>query len=158
MNAILEARETNISELWEIETSREGNYTENDVIDAYLKGKKTGLENYQKTLVRALNENVDKCGEYTEEIIKHLHSLGIQSKDAFLRINKYDLFNVLVCVPEKDFIDEKFFSVYDFVTEFEDQLNSSDGTFAIEFSFLDFNDQYCVRTINSDGYILRLKK
>lgn len=158
MNATLEAKETNISELWEIEPSREGKYTENDVIDAYLKGKKTGLESYQKTLVKALNENVDKCGEYTEKIIQHLHSLDIRSKDAFLRINKFDLFNILVCVPEKDFLDEKFFDVYDFVTEFEDKKNSSDNTFAIEFSFLDFNDKYCVRTINSDGYILRLRK
>ncbi|TDS11746.1 hypothetical protein [Sphingobacterium paludis] len=158
MSVTLDVKETNISDLWEIQPSREGKYTENDVIDAFLKGKKTGLESYQRTLVKALNENVDKCGSYTEQILHHLKELGIESKDSFLRINKFDLFNVLICVSERDFLKEEFFSVYDFVTDFEDEKNTSDNTFAIQFSFLDFQTDYCINTINSDGYILKFKK
>lgn len=158
MSLTLEAKEVNISELWEVEPSREGKYTENDVIDAYLKGKKTGLESHQRALVKTLNENVDKCGSYTEEVIKYLNGLEITPKDVFLRINKFDLLNVLICVPEKDFLSEKFFAVYDFITGFEDEKNSLNDTFSLEFSFLDFQDNYCMSTINGDGYILRFKK
>lgn len=160
MGTALEVKETTFSELWELEPSREGKYTENDVIDAYLKGKKTGLESIQKTLVKALDENIDKCGTYTENVLKRLTEFDIKAQDAFLRINNFDFFNILVCIPEKDFLDDKFFHVYDFITEFEDSKNTPENNLTVEFSFLDFNSDfdYCVNKINSDGYILRLKK
>src|SRR5690606_3767408 len=127
--------------------------------DAYLKGKKTGLESQHRALVKALEQNVDKCGDYTEQILNYLKGLKIDPKDAFLRISKFDLLKVIICVPEKDFLNERFFEVYDYVSDFEDQNNSAnDNTFEIEFSFLDFQNDYCVKTLNSDGYILRFKK
>lgn len=151
--------EHNISELWEIEPAKEGKYTEDQVIDAYLTGKKSGLESHHKALVKTLEQNVDKCGSYTESIISYLKELKINPKDAFLRISKFDLFDVIICVPEKEFLNERFFEVYDYVSDFEDQYNSvKDNTFEVEFSFLDFQNDYCVKTLNSDGYIFRLKK
>jgi hypothetical protein len=158
MNVTLSKRES-ISDLWEFKPSKEGKYTEDHVIDAYLQGKKTGLESHHKALVKALEQNVDLCGNYTEQVFNFLKEQSIEPQDAFLKISKFDLFNVIICVPEKDFLNEKFFGVYDYISEFEVKNNSSkDSTFQVEFSFLDFQDQYCVNTLNSDGYILRFKK
>lgn len=158
MSQMIADQDIHVSELWELEPVREGKYTEDHVIDAYLKGKKTGLESHQRALVRALNDNVDLCGSYTTEVLDYLRDSGIATKDAFLNISKFDLFKVMICIPEKDFLNETIFDVYDFTTKFEDSKNNEKSTFSIQFSFLDFNDSFCTNTLHSDGYRLKFKK
>jgi len=151
-------QEKRISEHWEVTPSGGIRYTEDDVIDAYLMGKKDGLAGRQRVLAKAFRENVDRCGEYTEKILRYLEDKGFSPENAYLRIGGFDLFNVIICVPRSEFWSDEFLETYDYVGEIEDEIEASESPFFGEFSFMGFHDGYNTKAMVSDGYTLKYRR
>ena len=137
---------------WEITVSKDKYYTCDEVLDAYLHGKKKGLENLQKIVLKTLSDNINKTGNYTSELINILKQNGFNPEAAFLKIISWDNFKILITVPEKEYLSEKYLRIYEYISKFEDNVNNE--LYKIEISFVDTNglDVNCVQ---SDGFILK---
>lgn len=144
-----------ISENWHYDR-KDGDFTGDHVIDAYLKGKRDGLQSHQKTLLNSLKTNVDHCAQYAHDIIRHLTELKFNDSTAFLKINRLDNFKVLIAIKEDDFLNPGFLKIYDYVCEIEE--NICNDTFNVDFTFLDYNKEINENNLNSDGFILKLKE
>jgi len=154
MEAVLETG-TKTQNLWEVKPQKWDCYTGNNVIDAYLQGKRDGLESHQRILAKALAGNIAKCGDYVQRLFRHLRAQGFAPREAFLRINDIDLFDIMVCVPKRDFWNEDFGEAYRCTWGIKDELEASDAGFSIEFSFLGFHDNYSMDKIFEDGFVLK---
>jgi len=147
-----------ISEEWDFEARKQSVFTGDHVIDAYLQGKKDGLESYQKALLNNLKQNVSECGKHTSQLLTHLKDKNFNDTSAFLKINQWDSFSVLVSIKENDFLNPAFLQVYDYLTELEDNICSDSDTLKVGFSFVDYNEHVNDQNIIADGYVLKFKK
>jgi len=129
-------------------------YTEDEVINAYLMGKEDALAGRGKALLRVLRENVGRCADLTDKLLFYIEEKGFSAENAYLRINDIDLMEVMVCVPEGDFLDDGFLEVYGRAMEIEKEAIEDGGGLRVEFSFLDFDEQgYNAKMLAADGYI-----
>lgn len=137
---------------WEITISRDKYYTSDEVIDAYLHGKKTGLESLQKVVLKTLSDNINKTGNFTSEIIEYCEKEGFTPNAAFLKILSWDSFKILITLPEEEYLSNKFLKIYEYISKFEEKVNNE--LYRIEISFVETNglDINCVQ---SDGFILK---
>ncbi|WP_145860822.1 hypothetical protein [Pedobacter suwonensis] len=138
---------------WKLDPQKGDVYTGDQVIDAYLTGKKHGLQSYQKSLYNSLQQNVDACAVITKSVLEYLKKINIESDTAFLKINNWDNFNIILPVKEEDFLDEKFLSVYDFASDLEEK--SINDTFNFGVSFLDYTEKLNEHNLQCDGFILK---
>lgn len=146
----------NISESWDLKERKEGFFTGDQVIDAYLKGKVDGLKNYKKTMLINLNKNVNECARYTRIVIGHLKERNMEQTSAFLKIDSWNTFRVMIGVKEVDFLNPDFLKVYDYVSALEDKISSE--TLKVDFSFLDFTDEINEKRLGAAGFLLKLKE
>jgi hypothetical protein len=137
---------------WEITISKDKYYTSDEVIDAYLHGKKTGLESLQKVVLNTLSDNINKTGNYTTEIIEYYEKEGFNPKATFLKILSWDNYKILITIPEKEYLSDKFLQIYEYISKFEEKINNE--LYRLEISFVETNglDINCVQ---SDGFILK---
>jgi len=103
-------------------------------------------------LLGVLQENLDKCGLYTEKLYGHLRKNGFSPENTYLRINDFDHFEAIVCVPEENFVDHRFLEMYRYTSRLE---GDAKDRFFVEFSFLGFEDGYNRGAMESDGYALK---
>ncbi|SES00271.1 hypothetical protein [Pedobacter rhizosphaerae] len=147
---------SNISEKWNIEAPNQNLFTGDQVIDAYLSGKKDGLRSAEKVILDRLDNNVDNSGTQVLDLLKFLDRKNISGNDAYLKINSWKDLSILISVKESDFYNESFLNVYEFVEHLEETLNSE--TCHVEFSFVDFNEKLNDYNLHCDGYVLKYNK
>ncbi|MCX2478891.1 hypothetical protein OQY15_07295 [Pedobacter sp. MC2016-15] len=145
---------TNFSEKWKVETSQQKLFTGDQVIDAYLTGKREGLQIAQKVFLDQLKNNLDKSGEKVTDLLHHLNARDIHNNEAFLKINSWNYLTILISVKEEDFFKESFLPVYDFVEELEEDLNTD--TCTVNFSFVDYQEEINDYVLHCDGFVLKL--
>lgn len=144
------------SEKWKVENDQQKLFTGDQVIDAYLSGKRDGLQSAQKVILNQLQENVDKSGQKVNELLSHLDGLSFNGTDAFLKINSWNYLTVLVSVKEDDFFNESFLKVYEYVEKLESELNNE--ACHVNFSFVDYNNSLNHYTLKCDGFILKYQR
>ncbi|MBE2255720.1 MAG: hypothetical protein IAE65_05920 [Ignavibacteria bacterium] len=146
--------EINLKDNWEF-PERKNNYTfnEDDVIDAYLKGKEDGINSNFKALIKVLNENVQTTIMHRNELNNYLLKKSIQPVYAFLKIISVNMFELLTLIPSDKLIDEKFFEVYDFVTDYESKINNE--YYKLTFSFTKTGESFDFNALESDGFYLK---
>ncbi|HEY9047180.1 MAG TPA: hypothetical protein VIN08_14845, partial [Ohtaekwangia sp.] len=81
---------------WKITAEHGQLYSADIVIDAYLKGKREGLQQNQKALIQQLEANVKKASVHTAKVIQHLKSQGLCPLSAHLKLSSFDKMNVLL--------------------------------------------------------------
>ena len=153
MNTIKEILEP---QNWEFTSPKDKLFSSDHVIEAYLKGKKEGLEQAQKLILEKLVENVNNSGNYTTEIHSHFNKKGFHPVSTFLKIISWDNFKLLITLPENEFISDKIIEIYDFISDYENRVNKE--LYHLEISLTDINestfDKNCLR---SDGFVLKHK-
>jgi hypothetical protein len=140
---------------WELTSPKEKLFSSDHVIEAYLKGKQEGLEQAQKLMLNKLVQNINNSGSFTQQIISFLKENNLKPSSAFLKINSWDDFKILITLPEDDFVNEKILTAYDFISQFEDKVN--EDLFHLEVSMTDVNDNFDEKCLKSDGFILKHK-
>ena len=126
-------------------------FTSDDVINAYIRGRKDGLSAKERAVYNQIQSNVVKSAEDVEKLIQLLQKMGFSPTSAHLKINSIDCLEVLVTVPESDFLSDNFSKVYEYLYGFEAANASED--FTIHYSFVDHTGNLNLETITSEGYI-----
>lgn len=140
---------------WELTSPKEKMFSSDHVIDAYLKGKNDGLEQHQRLIFEKLVSNIDKAGKDTSEILTYLKKNKFNPLAAYLRINSWDDFSILIILPEKEFLDKSMLSVYDQISILENKVQ--EDMYHIQISISDTEDQIDDNYVRSDGFALKHK-
>jgi CDP-glycerol glycerophosphotransferase (TagB/SpsB family) len=140
---------------WEFTSPSERLYTSDHVIDAYLTGKKEALEQTEKLIVEKLKTNINNSGSHTNEILKHLKKQKFNPIGAYLKINSWDDFSILLVLHEDEFLSDKIYSVYDYLTELEDKVSSE--FYKLNVSICDTDGEVDDSCIKADGFTLKHK-
>jgi len=144
-------------ETWEVSVDRNSIYTNDDVINAYLKGKDDGMKAGNKLFIDKLNENIEKSADYTTRMISFLKQRKLSPISAHLKIKAYNDFVILVTLPEDEFISEDFLVSYDFASTIEEEV-TKDEYYNVMFMFSDRDDEgFNKNLLASDGFFLDFK-
>ena len=128
--------------------------TNDEIIDAYLAGKKSGLEHSKKLALDKLKENIDKSAFLTSKMLDYLKSISISPISAHLKIKSFNRFTILITLSEDEFLSQKFLKAYKVAFEIEKETEN-DEYYDAMFMFSDrdekkFNEDYII----SEGYFL----
>lgn len=140
---------------WELTSPKDKLFSSDHVIDAYLKGKNDGLEQQQRLIIEKLVSNINKAGKHTTDILSFLKKKKLNPISAYLRINSWDDFSILVILPQEEFLDKKMLSVYDYISELENKVD--EDMYHIQVSVCDTEDNIDENYVRSDGFALKHK-
>lgn len=135
---------------WHIDRSNFKTYSVDEVIEAYISGKAERLNSYKKAVYKQIQDNVEASSSHTTKLVDHLKEKGFSPTMAFLKLNSIDCLEVLIAVPEEDFLNPSFLSVYQFASVFEETI--SNDTCKTHFGFLGSTKNLNIETINSHGF------
>ena len=144
-------------ESWEIESpaEREKFFSSDAVIDAYLKGKKDGLEKEQKLVFQKFDENIKLSKNSTNQLYAHLIKGGFKPLGAYIKFESWDKFSSLIAVSEEDYVTDDFLNIYEYAAGHEGSVCTE--TYTLNFTFMPVSDQGFEKSLWCDGYIFRLK-
>jgi ferritin len=131
-------------------------YSCDQVIDAYLKGKSEGIEQTQKLIMRQLDRNVSETVKQTDRIIKHLASKGFHPVTAYIKIDEWDAFTILVTVPDKEWCNPQFLEIFNYVIETEQHVSNEFYRLGIQLFGTPDAESINEQSIFADGFILKL--
>ncbi|EZH75045.1 hypothetical protein ATO12_09975 [Aquimarina atlantica] len=145
------------SQTWEVSVDKNSIFTNDDVIDAYLKGKKEGIKETKQIFVDKLNENINKSAVYTDKMLSFLKKRKLNPISAHLKIKSFNDFVILITLPEDEFISEDFLVSYDFAATIEEEV-TNDKYYNLMFLFSDRADgQFNTSLLVSDGFFMDYK-
>lgn len=127
------------------------NFSEDDLIDAYFKGKDDGSSSRDKIIMRAFQENLVKATTTAEELIHEAEHLDVTLIKTLLKIEAIDIFKVLFIVSEDDYVSENIDALIMLSINKKNQVNQD--TFTIEFSFTYQSESLNDDCIAADGYL-----
>jgi hypothetical protein len=135
---------------------RENIYSCDQVIDAYLKGKSDGIQQAQKLVVRELDRNVSKTIEQADLLVEHLTSNGFHPISAYIKIDDWDSFTILMPVPDEEWCDMRFLEVFNYIKDAEERASSEFYNLEIHpFGISDEPDSFNEQLVFYDGFILK---
>jgi len=145
----------NSTSTW-ITTEKSDYFTSDELINAYLTGKREALEATKRLAIDKLSNNINKSGVISLNLLKSLADEKFTPLDAYLRINAIDNFDIMVTIPENEMTGDDFINMYRLVSNIEEK--SRDEYYDVFISFCPFNDHFEEINIESDGYFLKLEK
>ncbi len=137
---------------WQVSVDKDSIFTNDDVIDAYLKGKDDGVKETQQIFIDKLNENIYKSAEYTEKMLSFMRKGKLNPISAHLKINSFDDFIILITLPEEEFISEDFLETYDLASKLEDEAH--DKYYNVMFMFSDRENDFNTNLLVSEGFFM----
>jgi len=126
----------------------------NQLIEAYQTGLKDGVEQQQKLVFSKLKENIDKSGSLTLSLIDTIKKYGFTPLDAYLRVESFDRFEIMITVPETDALKDEFLEMYDVISKIE--IENRNDLYDVFISFCSTNDHFDENIVSSDGYSLKM--
>jgi len=146
--------EQSLSEDWKRNfTPSSENYTSDEVIDAYLKGKEDGLNQHKVVLMEKLKSNLLKTVTHRNQLYEFLYKHSFTPETSFLKISSVYEFQILIIIPEKEYLKESFLETYKYASEIEKKVH--DDTYNVFFSFTNSIDELNDDCLRSEGYLLQ---
>lgn len=103
------------NESWASSPASERTYSADHIIEAYIKGKDTGKNEFREFLSSKLRTSIERAGALTGEVFKALEELGINAESSFMKIEDISCFRILIVVSESDFLKEEVFEAYNII-------------------------------------------
>ncbi|MDR2232037.1 MAG: hypothetical protein LBE56_02805 [Tannerella sp.] len=153
MDTITDLTESKTVPAW-IPTRKDETFTSDDLIDAYLHGKKDAFATAQRLAQDKFNANIEKSKDITVNLLNILRDNNFTPIDAYLRFNGFDYFEIMVTIPEDDFTADGFSEMYDVISGIEDRNNEK--YYEVFISFCPVNEHFEELIVSSDGYLLKL--
>lgn len=138
---------------WQLSEAGPRLYSTDAVIDAYLKGRKDGLDEQQKAIQNIFAANYRKSSHNTTELYTFLASIDIIPVSAHLKFNSFVSFEIIVLLTEQDFLSGKMDKVYTWCRDFQNRVE--EDSYRICFSFVDFLEGFDFAQLISDGFNAR---
>lgn len=127
-------------------------HTSDKLIEAYELGVQIGISKNDKLIYDKLISNLNNAGDITGKLINHLKKINFNPQSAHLRINSFDDFTVLLVLPEENFLSDQIYSVYNHITNIEEE--SREDFFNITFSISDFQTEFNESLASTEGFHL----
>lgn len=127
-------------------------FSSDDLIDAYLKGKKAQADQDNQMRLEKLEYNLKKAMELSEGMFSAIKSSGFSCDQVRLKIKDIYHFSSVFIVGEDDFCDDKFLEIYEKSIELKKKANKS-GTFDFTTIFTPKNEELEEKSLIADGYI-----
>lgn len=147
------AVEDNNTRNWEITESQQYLYSDDEIIEAYLQGRKYERDRKQEELQKSFQQNLKQAAVVTQQAIDLLTKQGYHPCNAFLRPNHFADFNIILTVSEDDFLDDGFPEIYNTIHQFEQEASKNGVN--IFFDFVDESPSFSEEHLKSDGYVLK---
>ena len=153
MITVDEFSETMNWDLLPLRDNGEQTFSSDDMIDAYLKGKKDLVTQNQQTLLDKLESNLKLAKDYSENIYNSINSQGFNCE--LLRLNIQDIYNfkTIFLINEDDFCNDKFLTIYEESIEIKKELIKN-PTFEFTTVFTPNSEDIDVKSMLADGYNL----
>lgn len=144
----------NKSQTWHVSVDKNSIFTNDDVIDAYLKGKKEGVRETNQIFVDKLNENINKSAVFTDRMLSFLNKRKLNPISAHLKIKSFNDFIILITLPEDEFLSEDFLVSYDFAATIEEEV-IDDKYYNVMFMFSDREEgDFNTNLLVSEGFFM----
>jgi hypothetical protein len=127
----------------------------NQLIDAYLNGKRVGIEQHQKLMLNKLEENIEKSGNITTLLLKTLQERSFNSIDAYLRVHSFDRFDIMITVPDEDYMKEEFLEMFDVISDIE--MENREELYSVFIIFCSVDENFEEQLVFYDGFSLKLQ-
>ena len=133
--------------------SSERRYSSDDLIDAYLKGIKRQSDRERQLLIDTFGQNLSLAKEIGESFYKLLNSLSIPCHLLSIKAQDIFSFEILIAVPQKNYLSKKFDKVY--VESIKEQNKRNNDNFTISFHFMPYKKNVIDENkIVTDGFNL----
>lgn len=152
----METLELEQIERWEHDKPSDGHFTSDDVLNAYLTGKKDGLESEKRLQLDKLRQNLQKTGNVTGSLLTYFSELNFNPIDTYLRVNNWNDFNLLILLPESEFLSKEMLGAYNHISDIEE--GQCDEFFHLNVSVCDVDGKPNLKMIKSDNYLFRFTK
>jgi len=130
-------------------------YSDNDLINAYMKGCADGMKTRDKILLETLKSNLDNAqkivAEFYEQLNKNFHCSSLR-----LRVKDVAEFDSLFIVDEDDFVKDAFKEAYKKARSTKKEVNRP--TFNLSFSFMPLSNALNEDELLIDGYYFEYGK
>ncbi|MDR0792388.1 MAG: hypothetical protein LBE82_03700 [Chitinophagaceae bacterium] len=143
----------NYSEKWKKE---ENAYTGNDLIDAYLQGKKAGQDEVFTILSKTFGENMERAMSMSERLYIDAEAKNIKFKNIHLRADGLTKFSALFVAKKDDFISDSFRDIFISARKIKNDEKAAD--FYISFSFMPDTENLNEDCLNTDGYFMKYER
>ena len=131
-------------------------YTQDDVIDAYLKGKEEQKILTEKVLIEKLDSNLNQAKNLVEQITEKIINDGFTVFKSYLLLKDIFKFDAIIDVELSDYISDEFDKIYKYSRDVKNEVNGN--TFYISFSFMPHTDELNENTIACDGFLFTYQK
>ena len=138
---------------WKATPDKDLLFSSDHVIEAYLKGKDDGQRTETSLATDQISKNLQKSAELTAGIFEKLRSLNFSPQDAFLKIASQKFYEILITLPENEFLSDKILDVYNFLGELQ-QENAS-NYYNIDVTLCPISEELNISCLTADGFILR---
>lgn len=127
--------------------------THNDVIDAYLQGKKAGRNEMQIAMNKLFENNLTKAQDTSEELYRKFTDMNLTIHSIHLKADTVTSFNVLVITDLKDYVSKDFLKGITISRDIK--AKSTDAGFEIDFLFTYHAETLNEKCLDSDGYFMK---
>lgn len=144
-------------QIWEVSVDKNTIFTDDVIIDAFLREKESDITEKNQIFIDKLKENLEKSAFFAESMMTFLRKNNFNPISAHIKINAFNDFIILVTVPEEEFISEDFLVSYNFAATIEEQV-LNDKYYNVMFMFSDREDEsFNKGLLASDGFFMDYK-
>ncbi|MBE9492094.1 MAG: hypothetical protein IMY70_04355 [Bacteroidetes bacterium] len=142
---------------WKIIPERKGKekkiYSGDDVIDAYLKGKKDQKNSDTQVFIDKLKDNLNLAKSISEKLYSIIINHGFKCKIVKLKIKDIYTYTSLFIIDEDDFCKDDFLKIYKESIKIKKEVNTS-KTFNYNTMFSPDNRELSDNCVSIDGFYL----
>lgn len=131
-------------------------YTGDDLIDAFIRGKKAGRNEHKKVLLERIGENVNKATQLSERLYKIAVDQQIGLYGIHIKAENISTYTALFLVDNSDFLSDNFRSIYTSARQIKNEAETD--TFYISFSFTPKSEQLSEDCLVANGFFLKYEK
>lgn len=128
-------------------------YSEDDMIDAYLKGKREQANSEKQMQLEKLKDNINIVTDIAESLKQEISKNSFNCSDIRLRIKSIFRYSLIFVVNEDDFCNDNFLKIYEYSIDLKKEKNKSD-TFDVNIIFTPENENFELDCLLADGYNL----
>lgn len=146
------ATQQSIFGTWAGTDSKISHSTANEIINAYLEGRKVGKTEAFKEMFDILFSNLKTAQDISEFLVESINQSRIVCRRVYLKIDNIDSFSIMLQIDPSIFFSDQVDILYQ--KSIEMRKAKSIDNFSVSFSFLPSSPYLNEDRILSDGYIL----
>lgn len=131
-------------------------YSDDDLINAYLKGVEAGKNENNRVRLTELKNNISQAAQIAEDLLKEAEGKKIKLKGIHLKADNISNYTALFVANMNDFVSDDFRAIYTLARRIQNE--SEKENFYISFSFMPYSKSLSEHCLISDGFFMKYEK